>query len=49
MNNWDGYISFRLRPYMAALHVNASPRFDTIARECKALGVYLVVQAEHPF
>ena len=27
-----------------ALRPNASPRFDTIARVCKALGVKLVVQ-----
>lgn len=28
-----------------ALRVDASPRFDTIARVCKALGVQLVVKA----
>jgi len=31
-----------------ALRADASPRFDTIAKVCKALGVRLVVQAEHP-
>ncbi|CUI91002.1 addiction module antidote protein [Achromobacter xylosoxidans] len=30
-----------------ALRAGASPRFDTIAKVCKALGVRLVVQAEH--
>ncbi len=30
-----------------ALRADASPRFDTIAKVCKALGVRLVVQAEH--
>ena len=30
-----------------ALRANASPRFDTIAKVCKALGVRLVVQPEH--
>lgn len=29
-----------------ALRADASPRFDTIAKVCKALGVRLVVQAE---
>ena len=31
-----------------ALRAGASPRFDTIAKVCKALGVRLVVQAKHP-
>jgi probable addiction module antidote protein len=31
-----------------ALRADASPRFDTIAKVCKALGVRLVVQAGHP-
>ena len=31
-----------------ALRADASPRFDTIAKVCKALGVRLVVQAEYP-
>ncbi|HWK61382.1 MAG TPA: addiction module antidote protein [Eoetvoesiella sp.] len=31
-----------------ALRADASPRFDTIAKVCKALGVRLVVKAEHP-
>lgn len=30
-----------------ALRPNAQPRFDTIARVCKALGVKLVAQAAH--
>lgn len=30
-----------------ALRADASPRFDTIAKVCKALGVRLVVQPEH--
>ena len=30
-----------------ALRPNASPRFDTIARVCKALGVKLVAQPDH--
>ncbi len=30
-----------------ALRPNAQPRFDTIARVCKALGVKLVAQAVH--
>jgi probable addiction module antidote protein len=31
-----------------ALRADASPRFDTFAKVCKALGVRLVVQAVHP-
>lgn len=31
-----------------ALRPNAQPRFDTIARVCKALGVKLVAQVAHP-
>ena len=31
-----------------ALRADASPRFDTIAKVCKALGVRIVVQAKHP-
>lgn len=31
-----------------ALRPNAHPRFDTIARVCKALGVKLVAQVAHP-
>lgn len=31
-----------------ALRADASPRFDTIAKVCKALGVRIVVQPEHP-
>ncbi len=31
-----------------ALRSDAQPRFDTIARVCKALGVKLVVQPDHP-
>lgn len=31
-----------------ALRAGASPRFGTIAKVCKALGVRLVVQAKHP-
>lgn len=30
-----------------ALRADASPGFDTIAQVCKALGVRIVVQAEH--
>ncbi|HEX7388136.1 MAG TPA: addiction module antidote protein [Castellaniella sp.] len=30
-----------------ALRADASPRFDTIAKVCKALGVRLLVQADH--
>lgn len=31
-----------------ALRADASPRFDTIVRVCKALGVKLVAQPDHP-
>ena len=31
-----------------ALRADASPRFDTIAKVCKALGVRIVVQVENP-
>ncbi len=31
-----------------ALRANASPRFETISRVCKALGVRLVAQPVHP-
>ncbi len=30
-----------------ALRADAQPRFDTISRVCKALGVKLVVQPDH--
>lgn len=30
-----------------ALRADAQPRFDTVARVCKALGVRLVVQPSH--
>jgi probable addiction module antidote protein len=31
-----------------ALRADASPRFDMIAKVCKALGVRIDVRAEHP-
>ena len=37
-----------LRAIKSVSYTHLSPRFDTIAKVCKALGVRLVVQAEHP-